>query len=368
MTRSSGQASGRLVRVEHTSHVLAGNPLGDPHVRAFDVWLPPGYDQARGGGRGRRYPVLFSLAGFTNSGLGQTSWKAFGENLPERLGRLVREASIVPCIVVFPDCFTSLGGNQYINSTAVGRYADYLTRELIPFVDAEFRTKPGREHRGCFGKSSGGYGALVHGMIYARYWGAVASHAGDCGFDIVYRPDWAGVLDTLAKYRRGSRSRHGARAPGRGELALSDGADDGRIRAFLESFSANDAPSGSDVMCLMMLAMAATYDPDPAAPNRFRVPVDLDTGELIARRWRQWLRHDPVNMVRRYADRLKTLRKIFIDCGWRDQYRMHYGNRQLSAALHAYGVKHTYEEFDGTHSGIDYRLDRSLPILSRAVR
>ena len=45
-----------------------------------------------------------------------------------------------PAIVVFPDCFTCLGGNQYVNSSAIGRYADYLTREIIPFVDREFRT------------------------------------------------------------------------------------------------------------------------------------------------------------------------------------------------------------------------------------
>ena len=63
-----------------------------------------------------------------------------------------------PAIFVFPDCFTSLGGNQYVNSSAIGAYADYLTREIIPFVDREFRTLASRDHRGCFGKSSGGYG------------------------------------------------------------------------------------------------------------------------------------------------------------------------------------------------------------------
>lgn len=367
MARSAGKTSGRLVRVEHTSSVLADNPLGDPHTRALEVWLPPGYDVAGGRRRGKRFPVLFSLAGFTNSGPGQTNWRAFGENLPERLERLVGENSMAPCIVVFPDCFSSLGGNQYVNSSAVGRYADYLTRELIPFIDAEFRTKPGREHRGCFGKSSGGYGALIHGMKYARHWGAVASHAGDCGFDIVYLPDWAGALDTLVKYRRGAR-KSGAPDLGRRDERVAAGEDDGRIRAFLDAFATNDAPTGGEVMCLMMLAMSATYDPDPAAPNGFRVPVDLDTGELIGNRWRQWLRHDPINLVSRHARNLRSLSKIFIDCGWRDQYRMHYGNRRLSAALRAHDVPHIYEEFDGTHSGIDYRLDRSLPILSRAIR
>jgi S-formylglutathione hydrolase FrmB len=367
MTRASGKTGGRLVRVEHSSRVLRDNPLGDPHVRSFDVWLPPGYDAAAGRDRGRRFPVLFSLAGYTNAGPGQTAWRAFGENLPERLERLVTDGAMPPCIVVFPDCFTSLGGNQYINSSAIGRYADYLTRELIPFVDSEFRTKAAREHRACFGKSSGGYGALLHGMKYARYWGGIASHAGDCGFDLLYLPDWPAALDTLARYRRGAR-RNGAPDLSRRAQGIAEGSDDGRVRAFLKAFAAQESPGGSDIMCLMQVAMAATYDPDPQAPNGFRLPLDMDTGRLIAKRWRRWLGHDPINLVGRYAKNLRTLRKVFIDCGWRDQYRMHYGNRQLHAALREHEVPHIYEEFDGTHSGIDYRYDRSLPVIARAIR
>src|SRR5690606_25591031 len=159
---------GRVVTLEHTSRVLADNPLGDPHVRTLDVWLPPGYDEGRGRGRGRRYPVLFDLVGFAGSGKSHTNWRGFEEDVPEIAARLLHEGKIGPCIIVFPDCFTALGGNQYVNSSAVGRYADYLVRELVPFVDRELRTLASRDHRGCFGKSSGGYGAIVHGMRYAR--------------------------------------------------------------------------------------------------------------------------------------------------------------------------------------------------------
>jgi hypothetical protein len=93
----------------------------------------------------------------------------------------------------------------------------------------------------------------------------------------------------------------------------------------------------------------------------------LDTGELIPARWRRWLAHDPINLVVRYAKNLKTLRGIYIDCGWRDQYRIHYGTRILSARLREHGVRHHYEEFDGTHSGIDHRMDVSLPYLLGAL-
>ena len=85
------RASGRLVVLEHSSKVLAGNPLGDPHVRNLAVWLPPDYDRPRQGGRGRRYPVLYDLVGFTGSGLAHVNWKPFGENVIERAARLIHE-------------------------------------------------------------------------------------------------------------------------------------------------------------------------------------------------------------------------------------------------------------------------------------
>jgi S-formylglutathione hydrolase FrmB len=362
LKRPKGPA-GSLVVLEHDSTILRGNPLGDPHRRKLAVWLPPQYD-----GR-RRFPVLYDLVGFTGSGLAHVAWKPFGDNLPERAARLIREGKMGAVILVFPDCFTALGGNQYVNSSAIGRYADYLTREIVPFVDREFRTLAARAHRGCFGKSSGGYGAIVHGMKYAKTWGAVACHSGDAYFDFVYWSDWPNSLDELAKHRRPRlrEGRYDALRESR-RRGLAAGKDDGRIRQFLAAVWKKEKLSHPEGHCLMNLAMAATYDPDPRAPNGFRVPFNLETGELIPERWRAWRRHDPVNMVARHRAALKTLRGIYIDCGWRDQYHIHYGARLLSARLSAARVGHRYEEFDDNHSDIDYRMDVSLPFLYRALK
>jgi hypothetical protein len=57
-----------------------------------------------------------------------------------------------------------------------------------------------------------------------------------------------------------------------------------------------------------------------------------------------------------------------MDCGWRDQYHIHYGSRILSRRLAEAGVRHRYEEFDDDHSDVDYRMDVSLPFLARALR
>ncbi|MDP6378014.1 MAG: alpha/beta hydrolase-fold protein [Pseudomonadales bacterium] len=356
-------ASGQLITLRHTSKVLADNPLGDPFERQLTVWLPAEYHTRKR----KRFPVLFDLVGYSGSGPSHTNWNSFAENVPERLDRLMGEGRMGACIVVFPDCFTALGGNQYINSSAIGRYADYLTRELVPKVDNEFRTLASRDHRGCFGKSSGGYGAFVHGMRHADVWGAIANHSGDAYFDFVYRSDWPNTLNELAKHRRSPRQAGRQNAAVKNSK-LKPGIDDGRVRRFLEHIWKTEKLKSSELMALMNLAMAASYDPDPKAPNGFRLPFDLESGELIERRWARWLLHDPIHMVSQHTKALSSLKGIYIDCGWRDQFHIHYGTRQLSKQLSHHHINHHYEEFDDTHSGIDYRMDVSLPFLYRRLR
>jgi enterochelin esterase-like enzyme/predicted nucleotidyltransferase len=359
--------SGTVVLLEHESRILRDNPLGDPAARKLAVWLPPQYDAGGTRGRGRRFPVLVDMVGFTGSGLSHIAWKNFSENLPERAARLVYERRMGAAIIVFPDCFTALGGNQYVNSSAIGNYADYLTKEIVPFVDREFRTLASREHRGCFGKSSGGYGAIIHGMRYPGTWGAIADHSGDAYFDFVYWHDWPNTLNELAKYR-GRARKDGPVDILKLEKGADKGRDDGRVRRFLEAVWGKPKLTMDEGHCIMNLCMAATYDPDPRAPNGFRLPFNLETGEVLPERWKKWRDNDPVNLVTRYRDNLKSLRGIYIDCGWRDQYHIQYGSRILAKRLQQARIKHVYEEFDDNHSDIDYRMDVSLPFLSRALK
>ncbi len=358
---------GTVVVLEHVSKILKSNPLGDPHVRKLAVWLPPQYDEGAARGRGRRFPVLVDMVGFTGSGLSHVAWKNFSENVPERAARLVHERKMAPAILVFPDCFTALGGNQYVNSSAIGGYADYLTKEIVPFVDREFRTLASREHRGCFGKSSGGYGAIVHGMKHADTWGAVADHSGDAYFDFVYHHDWPNTLNELAKYRP-RKSAPGKVDVRRLEKGADRGTDDGRVRAFLDAVWKKPKLSMAEGHAIMNLCMAATYDPDRRAPNGFRLPFNLETGERLEERWKRWQANDPVNLVAKHRASLASLRGIYIDCGSRDQYHIQYGSRILSKRLQAARIRHTYEEFDDNHSDVDYRMDVSLPFLTRALR
>ena len=163
--------SGTIKQLILESTLLKGNPLGDPHIRTFPVYLPPGYDESND-----RYPVIYALAGFTGTGLNMAGYSVWEENLPEQLDDLIVNSSCPPAILVMPDCFTRLGGSQYLNSPATGPYEEYLTSEVIPFVDGDLRTLP--ERRGVIGKSSGGYGALTLTMKHPELFAATACHAG----------------------------------------------------------------------------------------------------------------------------------------------------------------------------------------------
>ena len=107
---------GRLVEIEIESAALVGNLLGDPTRRVVAVYLPPGYDADAS----RRYPLFVDLVGFTGSGLAHLNWRAFGESVPQRLDRLVEEGRMGPVVAAFPDCFTSLGGNQWAETADSG--------------------------------------------------------------------------------------------------------------------------------------------------------------------------------------------------------------------------------------------------------
>ena len=330
--------AGTVVQLRHCSDVLAGNPWNDPIEREVAVWLPHNYSDS-----GDPFIALWDLAAYTNSGPGHLNWKNQGETLVNRLDRLVHEGTLSSAVVVIPDCYTSLGGNQYVNSCSVGRYADYLVGELVPLVSERLNVVDHRDGRGLFGKSSGGYGALYHAMHYPETWGAAASHAGDVGFDLVYRAEFPRVCGVLER-------------------------SGGDIQSFLRSFWRKRQPSGLDYSTMMVLAMAASYDADPAQPEKIRLPFDLQTCELIPERWEQWLAYDPLNLVAVYADALKSLHALYIDVGIRDQYHIQYGSRRLVEHFRTLGIDHHYEEFDGTHSAIDWRMDHSLPVLATALK
>jgi hypothetical protein len=185
-------------------------------------------------------------------------------------------------------------------------------------------------------------------MKYAKYWGAIANHSGDAYFDFVYWHDWPNTLNELAKYR--ARSARPAARISRATENSKAAWTTGRIKRFLQHVWKNEKLSARKGHAIMNLCMAATYDPDPRAPERLPHPLQRrNRRRSIAERWRNWRRHDPINLVAstaqpeiaaRHLHRLRLARPVPHPLRARDSV----------AAPSAAGIRHTYEEFDDNHS------------------
>ncbi|NNE68079.1 MAG: esterase [Pyrinomonadaceae bacterium] len=328
------QNKGTLKIINYESKVLAGNPLNDPVNRELCVYLPPGYEES-----GENFPVVYFLTGFTGRGRMLLNDAAFSPNLAQRLDALINGDKIGPIIGVMPDCFTKFGGSQYINSIGTGRYEDYLVDELVPFVDEEFRTEPTREMRALTGISSGGYGSMVLSMRRPEVFGAAASIAGDCLFEMCYKPDFGKAYRAI-----------------KGDpLALVDAFYDERVKKGKYAFDGFNA-----------IGMSACYSPNPESDYGFDLPFDTETGLLRNDVWDRWLKHDPYFLADSCKDALDSLSLFYIEAGNTDEFNLDISAKALSAKLSKMNVNHTYTEFDGGHFDIKYRFEHSLSAISKS--
>ncbi len=327
------QTQGTVKVLQHESQILKGNPLGDKHVRDLYVYLPPDYERSD-----KRFPVVYCLTGFTGRGKMFLNDHAFAPNLAERMDKLISEKTIKPMIAVLPDCFTYYGGSQYINSSATGDYEDYLTEEIIEFVDDNFRTLEAKNSRAVMGKSSGGYGALVMAMRHADRFGLACSTSGDAYFEFCYFP---GIAEGFRAIK-------------------------GDPKALIERFWRETERKGKDdFAALNTIGMSACYAPNDAAELGFDLPFDLETGEIRWDVWARWLEHDPVRLVEKSVENLKSLKLLFIDAGTRDEFALDLGAKILCKRLKEFDISFLTEEFDDGHFNIGYRQNRSLELISQ---
>ncbi len=329
------QTQGTVSVLQQRSEILRSNPLGDKSVRDVCVYLPPGYEQSDS-----RFPVVYCLTGFTGRGKMLLNDNAFAPNLAERMDALISENKIKPMIAVMPDCFTYYGGSQYINSSATGDYEDYLTEEIVLFVDENFRTINDKNSRAVMGKSSGGYGALICGLRHADQFGLVCSTSGDAYFEHCYLPDFAKAFRAIK----------------------------GNPQKLVEKFWDEEAKKGKDdFSALNIIGMSACYSPNLENEIGFDMPFDLETGEIRSDIWGKWLAHDPVRIVESALENLKSLKLLYIDAGTRDEFALDLGARILCKKLRDFDVPHIHEEFDDGHMQISYRYNRSLELISSAI-
>jgi len=273
------------------SKSLEGNLLDDSATRTMNIYLPPGYDEGE-----TRYPVVYYLHGYTAN---HTMWINFF-GLHNAMDNLIKQGKVQDMIIVMPNAFNRYGGSFYTNSSVAGNYDDYITKDLVEFIDGEYRTLPQRESRAIGGGSMGGYGGMKLAMKHPDVYSVVASHSG-----LLSVNRWKDVVRlnpnaTLAGYP-------------------------------------------------LHQAFAIAWSPNPENQSLSDYPAD-NKGNLRDDVWQRWLEQDPVTLVKTHKQNLRRLAGIYFDHGTSDAIVNVGEARDFDKALTEAGIPHVYEEYVGGHT------------------
>lgn len=280
------------------SKAIEGNLEGNSAERPVLVVTPPGYDASSS----KRYPVVYYLHGY---------WAPVeAQQAGFRLDEAVQAASAAgnDVIMVMPEGFSKLRGGFYSSGPTVGDYENSVARDLVEWVDANYRTIARRESRGIAGHSMGGYGAVRLAMKHPETFSSLYMMSACC---LTPQP-----LDV--------------------ETAR-------RIEAMSEEDAAN-AQFGE----LAPLSTLVTWSPDPKAEGWFKADTGLKAdGTLDPLVNYRLAANSPLVMLPQYLPALNGLEAFAMDIG--DQDFLLEGNRQFREELDRFGVKYQFELYEGDH-------------------
>lgn len=331
-----------IERLEFETKSLKGFPVAGPTKRKLPVYLPPQYDPQRASG----YPVALILSGWgSRSASYLADDSAFGISLEERFDRAILDGKIPPCIIAFPDGTTRFGGSQYLNSPALGYYSDYLCDEIVELIDSKFNTDARPERRALLGHSSGGFGAIINGVLRPDRFSFICSSAGDSYFEVSLLPMIRFVVEEIEKSRG--------------------------IENFLKEYLEHPNPkslSRTKGEAMMLLSLAPCYAPNIAnAPLFGDLFFDLHSGEIIPEIWEKYLSWDPIHFIPRHSEAAQKLKFILLDAGKSDEYGLQLGHRQIAKQLMNLKIPHEISEFPGGHGGQSWRFENRLEILFKKM-
>jgi hypothetical protein len=184
---------------------------------------------------------------------------------------------------------------------------------------------------------------MVTPMLRPDLFGGLASHAGDALFEHCYTADFPVVVRVL-------RERYG-----------------GSYERFWEDFRSRPANTRpNDHLLVNTYTMAACYSADP--DGTVRLPFDVHTGLVLPEVWERWLAWDPVRMVSRHAEALRSLRTIWLDAGMRDEHFLDLGAEAFRRELERAGVSGVrFQLHDGIHGGNQHRYVLGLRHLAERL-
>jgi enterochelin esterase-like enzyme len=314
-----GAPAATVERITIHGTALEGNLEGDAVDRTVIVFLPPSYAKERG----RRYPVVYALHGYS---IGAEQWTQ-EIHVPETIeGAFAHGAHEM--IVVLPDSKTVHNGSMYSSSVTTGDFETFIARDVVSYIDAHYRTMANRESRGLVGHSMGGYGATRIGMKH---------------------PDVFGSLYIMSPCCLSARAA-GPASPANEEAlaAVKTAADSAKLSFGLRA----------------QLASAAAWSPNPNNPPLYLdLPFGPNQQSVLAR----WAANAPLAFIDQYIQNLRQYRAIAIDVGDQDGLKVDTG--KLHDVLAAYGITHDFEIYPGTHtSDVAVRFqEHVMPFFSRTL-
>lgn len=332
-------AEGKLIEGKVPAPSLNGNLLGDPTEQSVAIYLPPGYDASPQ----KRYPAIYLLHGFNGKLKHWTTNGYQGMNLQPLMDGFIKSGAIREMIVVVPNGNNAYQGGFYTNSAVTGNWEDFISKDLVAYVDKTYRTIARGESRGIAGHSMGGFGSIVLGMKHPDVFGAVYALSPCClGFEgdmSAENPIWQKALSLKSK----------------DELKKNP--------ETLEEF-----------WTLVFVALSAAFSPNPERPPFFvDYPVRLQDGRLMPNEpaYSKWLAKMPLNMVDKYKANLLKLRGLFIDYGQNEDFsHIRLTCQKFSQQLAQRSIPHGFEVYAGGDHGnkIRERMETSvLQFFSRAL-
>lgn len=338
---------------------LRNNILGESIDQPIAVYLPPSYASSS-----KRYPAVYLLPGFNTDTTVFLDGTYRGLNIVESMDRLIEEGKIEEMIVVIVNGRNSLGGSFYVNSPVTGNWKDFVVRDVVRFVDREYKTRPYAAARGITGHSMGGFGALYIAMRHPDVFGAVYSMSPGL-FDsdgirtMGLFADEAEIDLFLRKQREfNGMSREGALAASLSyiEELYASGEERQQRRAFVYAYGA-----------------AFCCDPGLNAPHIVypfvRQDGKITTDAAVLKVWEDGF-GGIAGEVGDYEDSLLSLGGIAIDVGAEDAYRWILdGCRFLSETLKELGIPNELLIYDGGHDDqLRERIEgHMLPYFSRVL-
>ena len=315
---------GKLERIKVHGKSLEGNLLKESDSPDVSVYLPPAYLTERT----RRFPVVYLLHGYTGSDLSY-----FGTNQQRQLhvvaDRAFTSGAAKEMILVMPNCMNAYGGCMYANSPTTGYWENYIADDLVAYMDKNYRTIASRDGRGLAGHSMGGYGTMRIGMKRPDVFSAIYALSSCC-------------LNEGTVRARGT-------GPAPAELIKT-----------MEEAKGNRGAQGT-------LARAAAWAPNPGNPP-FYLDLPTKNGEVVPEVAVKWAANSPVAMLDQYVPNLKKMTAIALDIGLQDNLIT--GNRLLVERMTAFGIKHTFETYEGDHGNkVPERLEQHvLPFFSKHLK